>query len=107
MRYFNVLLFLLPVLVISCSPEATPKVMEESPIDVANLRFSRSIYPESRFEVIPKDSLLNNAIGGLSINKVLPETWRRHRVPTYVIERDLLLKFTLVNTSDSIQHLYF
>ena len=107
MRYFNVLLFLLPVFIISCSPETTPKVMEESPIDIANLRFYRNIYKEMQFEVIPKKSYPDNAVGGLPINKQIPETWRGHRVPSGVIEGDLLLKFTLANTSDSTQYIYF
>ena len=107
MRYFNVLLLLLPVLVISCSPEATPKVMEESPIDVANLRFSRNIFKDLQYEVIPKDSFPDNAFERLSISKSIPPTWQSHRVPSRVIEKDVLLKFTLLNSGDSVQYLYF
>lgn len=113
MRYFNVLLFLLPVLLVSCSRETSPKVMEESPIDVTNLRFSTSvsgdlsIYDDLQYEVIPKDSLPDNAVHLIKFQKGLPETWRKHRVSSDVIEKELLLKFTLVNNSDSTQYIYF
>lgn len=107
MKYVNALLLLLSVFLISCSPETRPVLMEESPIDVAKLRFSQSIFKDLQYEVVSKDSLSDNAIGRLTINKAVPETWRIHRVSPGIIEKELLLKFTLLNTSDSIQHIYF
>ncbi|HYF30608.1 MAG TPA: sensor histidine kinase [Chitinophagaceae bacterium] len=107
MKLIKALLFLLPVFMVACSEKTSSPAVEEAPIDVTKLRFSASIYDSLRYEVIPKDSLADNALGQVSIVKALPIQWRKHRVAPGIIEKELLLKFTLVNTSDSVQHIYF
>jgi signal transduction histidine kinase len=75
-------------------------------MDVGKLRFFSDLYKSMRYEIIPTNAPAT-AVISTDINKNLSETWRRHRVPADIIEHDLLVKFTLSNTSDSLQQVYF
>ena len=105
--YFKALLYLLAIFLVSCSGQTGSRPKDETPVDVTRLRFSGSIYDSLQYEVVRKDSLPDGAIAQFHIAKALPREWRTHRVPPDIIEKELLLKFTLHNASDSVQYIYF
>lgn len=75
-------------------------------VNIGKLRFVADMYKAMRYEVIPANAPAT-AVISTDITKKLPEGWRGHRVPAHIIENDLLVKFTLSNTSDSLQQVYF
>lgn len=75
-------------------------------VNVGKLRFATDIYNAMRYEMVEQDAP-QTAIISTDINKTPPEKWRRHRVPASIIEHDMLVKFILANTSDSVQQVYF
>lgn len=106
MKYILALFFLPAILLASCSGGVTPAVKEEAPINVTKLRFSASVFDSLRYAVVPKDSLTDESLAQLSIDKALPQRFN-NRVPADIIEKELLLKFSVYNASDSVQHIYF
>lgn len=65
------------------------------------------MYKNLRYEVMRMDSARTGQLANRNIDKPLPEEWRGHRVPPSIIEKELLLKINLSNTSDSVQSVYF
>lgn len=96
---------LLLLLAMILSMPATPAFSQDT-VNVGKLRFSYDIYNALRYEVIPQGAPDADIINTV-IDKQVPENWRRHRVPANIIEHDLLVKFTLANSSDSVQQVYF
>jgi signal transduction histidine kinase len=87
---------------------APRKVEDRSPsVDVSKLSFSKNSAPNLRYQVIPIDSIKANELTKVDISRPLPQGWSGSRVPARVIERELLLKISLYNTSDSVQPIYF
>jgi signal transduction histidine kinase len=75
-------------------------------VNIGKLRFSADVYKALRYEVVAANAPSTSIIS-TDITKKLPEAWRAHRVPADIIEHDLLVKFSLSNTSDSVQQVYF
>lgn len=95
-RRLMAVVFLLPAI----------SAFSQDTVDVGKLRFFSDLYKSMRYEMIATDAPAT-AVISTDINKKFSETWRRHRVPADIIEHDLLVKFTLSNTSDSLQQVYF
>lgn len=96
--------FILFLLLVSMLPSTA--AFSQDTVDAGKLRFFTDVYKALTYEVIPANAPAT-AVISTDINRKLPEAWRGHRVPAHVIEHDLLVKFTLANSSDSVQQLYF
>jgi signal transduction histidine kinase len=106
-RPVTALLTVLVFLLTSCETQPRVPVPEDPFINVSKVRFYKSMYKNLHFAVLPTDSVKEGQFAGGQIEKLLPEEWRGHRVPPSIIEKELLLKINLFNTSDSIQSIYF
>jgi signal transduction histidine kinase len=108
MRRCLVALVLLPgFLLTSCEKQAATSTPVDPKLNVASTTSSRNIFKFLRYAVVPKDSVSDAQLANISIDKPLPLGWQGHRVPPGVIEKELLLKITLLNRSDSLQEVFF
>ncbi|MGB8192334.1 MAG: sensor histidine kinase [Chitinophagaceae bacterium] len=107
MSYSRWLLLVLPLVLVSCGQQPSGQRNAGTAVTVGDIRFSKSMYKDLRYEVVPPDSVKGDDLAKVRIDKMLPEEWRRHRVPAGIIEKELLLKFSFSNSSDSTQHIYF
>ena len=75
-------------------------------VDVAKVRFSQAMHKHVQLAVSEKKTISDDQLYDLKIADSLSNQWR-NRLPANVIERELILKFYLTNSSDSLQRLYF
>lgn len=101
-------LFLLPgLLFTACEKQGAASTPVDPKMNVAAVASSKSIYKFLRYAIVPQDSVSDDRLAHISIDKPLPLDWQGHRVPPNVIENELLLKITLLNRSDSAEQVYF
>ncbi|HYC29757.1 MAG TPA: hypothetical protein VEB42_13085, partial [Chitinophagaceae bacterium] len=106
-RPVTALLMVLGFFLTACEKQSRVAAPQASTVNLDTVRFSKSVYRNLRYEVLPMDSIKTGQFAGVSVEKPLPEEWSGHRVPPGIIEKALLLKLTFFNPSDSIQEVYF
>ncbi|HEY0677830.1 MAG TPA: 7TM diverse intracellular signaling domain-containing protein [Chitinophagaceae bacterium] len=103
-RFF---ILILSIFFFSCKKERAKPQPVDSSVDVGQVRFAKRIYRSLRYETVLRNSLPDSALSRIPIQKSLPIEWFNHRVPPKIIEKDILVRIDLFNTSDSIQQVYF
>jgi len=106
-RQLMALMLVLVFLLAAYKSESQVVKPDSAAVDVARIRFSKTIYTDLRYEVQPLGGTTADRLATIDISKPLPEGWRGHRVPPAIVEKQLLLKISLVNTSDTVQSVYF
>ncbi len=94
------------LIVISCNSIHTHSNYLGDSVDVSKTRFARHLTKNIQSEVIDRGQYQDNALTTLKIQDSLPAGWAR-RFPNDAMENELVLKFHLYNSSDSVQNLYF
>ena len=75
-------------------------------VDVASVRFSKNMYKFVQLKAVKKNTIRDEDLSQLEITDSLPRFWR-NRFPASIIEKEVILKYCLENSSDSVQQLYF
>ena len=75
-------------------------------VDVASVRFSKNMYKFVQLKAVKKNTIRDEDLSNLAITDSLPRFWR-NRFPADIIEKEVILKFCLENSSDSVHQLYF
>jgi signal transduction histidine kinase len=103
---YYLLFFIVPLLILtSCSNPYEHSNYQPDSVDVAKIRFARNMYKLVQVDVVEKNAIRDGDLPNLKITDSIPSLWR-NRFPPEVIEKELILKFYLSNSSDSVQSLY-
>ena len=98
---------LLSVLILpSCSNSIEHSSYQADSVEVASIRFARSVYKFVQFHLAKKNTIKDEELPSLQITDSIPRIWRS-RFPASVIEKEIILRFVLKNSSDSLKELYF
>jgi len=101
-------ILLIPLLFLtSCSVNVDQSlVYQPDSLDVSSIRFARNMTKFVQVKLSKRNSIANQELPTLRITDSVPNIWR-NRFPPAVIEKDIILKFVLKNSSDSLKQLYF
>lgn len=75
-------------------------------VEVASIRFARNLYKYVQVTLVKKNTVKDDQLPLLKITDSAPRSWIG-RFPPSVIEKEIILKFRLKNSSDSIKDMYF
>src|SRR2546423_2906855 len=101
---FSLALFIL--VFASCKSRHGHTVFRAEEVDVGSVRFAMNMYKFIQAEIFERNTVRDSELPDLQINDSLPRSWR-NRFPPYVIEKELIIKFRLTNSSDSTEQMYF
>ena len=104
---FSLLLFcLLSANFLFAQPGSNKVTIDPASIDVATIRFAGRISNKALFFVDPTNNIEGTDIKSIPFTDTIP-AGLAHRIPGKLIKKNIYLKFTLTNTSDSSINLFY
>src|SRR5215510_4757057 len=96
-KYYLVFSLITTSFLTSCSYSYKHSSYTTDSVDVAKIRFSQTMHKHLQLAVVEKKTIHDDQLFDLNITDSLPSQWR-NRLPANVVERELILKFYLVNS---------
>ena len=81
-------------------------VYKADSVEVASIRFSKNLYKYVQVALVEKNTIHDDQLSLLKIRDSAPRSWIS-RFPPSVIEKEIILKFYVKNSSDSLREMYF
>jgi len=81
-------------------------VYKADSVEVASIRFSKNLYKYVQVALVEKNTIHDDQLSLLKISDSAPRSWIS-RFPPSVIEKEIILKFYVKNSSDSLREMYF